>query len=180
MTPETRASASRDASSVSGAAVRMTIFSSVSPSPSTFDRQKLDWLNQQWINHQLTVEDLAARVMPWLVEAGTIGEGPADETHPRFAEIVRVTRLLKDRIHFLTEAPDLMSYFLQDELPDYDTALLVPPGDVAALAGALRRLSGDAALAARLGEQGRALYEREFTLPVFAERVAAIHAEVGL
>ena len=52
--------------------------------------------------------------------------------------------------------------------------------DVAALAGALRRLAGDPVLVARLGERGRALYEREFTLPVFAERVAALHAEVGL
>ncbi len=65
-------------------------------------------------------------------------------------------------------------------LADGDTALLVPPGDVAALAGALRRLAGDTALAARLSERGRTLYEREFTLPVFAERVAALHAEVGL
>ncbi len=65
-------------------------------------------------------------------------------------------------------------------LDDGDTALLVPPGDIAALAAALRRLAGEPALAARLSERGRALYEREFTLPVFAERVAALHAEVGL
>ena len=69
---------------------------------------------------------------------------------------------------------------IPEVLDDGDTALLVPPGDVDALAGALARLAGDAALAARLSERGRALYEREFTLPVFAERVAALHAEVGL
>ncbi|MGI3775886.1 MAG: glycosyltransferase family 4 protein [Janthinobacterium lividum] len=69
---------------------------------------------------------------------------------------------------------------IPEVLEDGDTALLVPPGDVAALAGALRRIAGDPALAARLSERGRALYEREFTLPVFAERVAALHAEVGL
>ncbi len=69
---------------------------------------------------------------------------------------------------------------IPEVLSDGDTALLVPPGDIAALAGALRRLAGDPALAARLSECGRALYEREFTLPVFAERVAALHAEVGL
>ncbi len=69
---------------------------------------------------------------------------------------------------------------IPEVLADGDTALLVPPGDVAALAAALRRLAGDPALAARLSERGRALYEREFTLPVFAERVAALHAEAGL
>ena len=98
----------------------------VSPSPSTFDRQKLDWLNAQWINHQLTTEDLALRVMPWLVDAGMIDDAPVDTAHPQYEIVLELTGLLKDRIHFLTEAPDLMSYFLVDELPDYDTALLVP------------------------------------------------------
>lgn len=98
----------------------------VSPAPSTFDRQKLDWLNQQWINHQLSVDDLTARILPWLIDAGMIEDGPADTSHPRFTEVANLTALLKDRIHFLTEAPDLMSYFLIDELPDYDASLLVP------------------------------------------------------
>lgn len=98
----------------------------VSPSPSTFDRQKLDWLNAQWINHHLTTEDLALRVMPWLIDAGMIEDAPADADHPQYATVVDLSGLLKDRIHLLTEAPDLMSFFLVDELPDYDAALLVP------------------------------------------------------
>ena len=97
-----------------------------SASPSTFDRDKLDWLNQQWINHHITADDLAVRVLPFLVTAGTIEPGPEDETHPRFADVREAAALLKDRIRFLTEAPDLMSYFLQDELEPYDAALLVP------------------------------------------------------
>lgn len=98
----------------------------VSPSPSTFDRAKLDWLNAQWINHHISTEDLALRVMPWLIEAGMIADVPVDANHPQYATVVELSGLLKDRIHFLTEAPDLMSYFLIDELPDYDVALLVP------------------------------------------------------
>lgn len=98
----------------------------VSASPSTFDRDKLDWLNQQWINHHISVESLAERVMPYLIDAGTIESGPVDATHPRFAEVVVASGLLKDRIKHLTEAPELMSYFLQDDLEDYDAALLVP------------------------------------------------------
>jgi len=97
-----------------------------SASPSTFDRDKLDWLNQQWINHHITVDDLAARVLPFLIKAGTIEPGPADASHPRFADVREAAALLKDRIKLLTEAPDLMSYFLRDELEDYDAALLVP------------------------------------------------------
>lgn len=98
----------------------------VQASPSTFDRDKLDWLNQQWINHRITVDDLAARVIPFLIAAGTIENGPADASHPRFNEVLAVSKLLKDRIKHLTEAPDLMSFFLRDELPPYDAALLVP------------------------------------------------------
>ncbi len=98
----------------------------VSAAPSTFDRDKLDWLNQQWINHHITVEDLAVRVLPFLIEAGTIEPGPLDDTHPRYHEVLVASGLLKDRIRHLTEAPDLMSYFLVDELEPYDPALLVP------------------------------------------------------
>ena len=55
-----------------------------------------------------------------------ITSAPVNSDHPQYGTVVALTGLLKDRIHFLTEAPDLMSYFLIDELPDYDTALLVP------------------------------------------------------
>ncbi len=98
----------------------------VSASPSTFDRNKLDWLNQQWINHHISVEDLAKRILPRLISADLVEVGPADETHPRFDYIVELSGMLKDRIKFLNEAPDLMSYFLKDELDDYDAALLIP------------------------------------------------------
>lgn len=97
-----------------------------SASPSTFDRDKLDWLNQQWINHRIAVDDLAARVLPFLIAAGAVEPGPADASHPRFAAVREAATLLKDRIRFLTEAPDLMSYFLREDLEPYDAALLVP------------------------------------------------------
>ena len=58
--------------------------------------------------------------------AGTIEDGPADASHPRFDDVKAAAALLKDRIRLLTEAPDLMSYFLVDALPDYDAALLIP------------------------------------------------------
>nr|MBA2289623.1 glutamate--tRNA ligase [Chloroflexia bacterium] len=106
----------------------------VSASSATFDRDKLDWMNQHWINHLLTVDDLALRCLPFLIEAGTIEDGPADETHPRFGDVREAAALLKDRIKLLTEAPDLMSYFLQDELPDYDARLLIPKKSDAATA----------------------------------------------
>ena len=37
-----------------------------------------------------------------------------------------ITALLKDRLETLADAPELMRYFLQDELSPYDPALLIP------------------------------------------------------
>ena len=52
---------------------------------------------------------------------------------------------------------------------DGDTALLVPPGDVGALATALSRTLDDPALRARIGEGGRARVNERFTWRATAE-----------
>ena len=98
----------------------------VSPSPATFDYAKLLWFNQQYINHVLTTEDLVQRVAPFLESAGLIKSDDAEPSSSRYRLIHEATGLLKDRIKTLAEAPDLLSYFLVDELPSYDAALLVP------------------------------------------------------
>lgn len=98
----------------------------VSPSPATFDYAKLAWFNQQYINHVLSTEELVERVAPFLEAAGTITPGDADPGSATYDLLLEATGLLKDRIKTLAEAPDLMGYFLLDELPPYDPALLVP------------------------------------------------------
>ena len=55
-------------------------------------------------------------------------------------------------------------------LEDGVSALLVPAGDPAALASALRRLAADEALARRIGAGGRAAYEREASEAVLGRR----------
>jgi glycosyltransferase involved in cell wall biosynthesis len=55
-------------------------------------------------------------------------------------------------------------------LEDDVSALLVPPGDPAALANAVRRLAADQDLAARVGESGRAAYERHASEAVLGRR----------
>ena len=55
-------------------------------------------------------------------------------------------------------------------LRDAESALLVPAGDPAALADAIRRLAADPDLAARIGAGGRAAYERHASERVLGER----------
>ncbi len=60
-------------------------------------------------------------------------------------------------------------------LQDGRHALFVPPGDAPALARALARLLGDASLRERLALEGRALWQREFSVARFFSRIAAVH-----
>ncbi len=55
-------------------------------------------------------------------------------------------------------------------LTDSVDAVLVPPGDPEALAGAVHRLAADAGLGQRLGEAGRGTYERRASETVLGER----------
>lgn len=61
---------------------------------------------------------------------------------------------------------------------DGTTGLLVPPGDVAALAGAISRLLASPAERAWLGRQGQGRHRALFDLDTYAERLAAIYARV--
>jgi glutamyl-tRNA synthetase len=99
----------------------------VSPSPATFDLNKLNWFNQHYVNHILTLDDLTARVIPFLIDAGLVDPAlGSDPANPQYDLVRDATALLKDRIVLLSDAPDLMSYFLTEDLPTYDPALLVP------------------------------------------------------
>jgi glycosyltransferase involved in cell wall biosynthesis len=55
-------------------------------------------------------------------------------------------------------------------LADGESALLVPPGDPAALADAVRQLAADEQLATRIASRGRAAYERSASEAVLGER----------
>ncbi len=98
----------------------------VSPSPATFDYDKLRWFNQQYINHILDLDDLTTRVVPYLIETGLVPESARDASTYEYARVRDVTSVLKDRLVLLSDAPELMSFFVKEELDAYDPALLIP------------------------------------------------------
>lgn len=126
----------------------------VSPSPATFDYAKLRWFNQQYINHVLTVEDLAGRIVPFLVQAGLVDTETTVPGSETYARVEQVTALLKDRIETLGDAPDLMKFFFVEDVDPYEAELLIPKKKTAA--EALRALE-----AAKAAIDGIALADEE-------------------
>lgn len=61
---------------------------------------------------------------------------------------------------------------------DRDSALLVPPRDAAALAGALRQVLADASLRARMGRAGRRLVEARFSVGAVADSTLALYDQL--
>lgn len=143
----------------------------VSPSPATFDYNKLKWFNQQYINHILTLDDLTSRVVPFLAAANLADPAAGDPAHPDYAHLRDVTALFKDRLVTLDEAPDLMAPFLVETLPAYDPLTLVPKKTTPAEAQASLRqalavfAAGDVADEAAIEAQLRAVAEEQGTKP---------------
>ncbi len=67
---------------------------------------------------------------------------------------------------------------IPEVVTDGDTGLLVPPGDPAALAGALNALVSDQDRAAAMGRKGRERAVADFSWPAIAAQTAALYREL--
>jgi glutamyl-tRNA synthetase len=86
-----------------------------------FDRERLEWLNGQWIR-RLSDEDLIDRLRPFVtaeLDAGRIDRLPSDE------ELAALLPVVRDRLPTLGAIGDLVGFLWVDRL-DVDPATLVP------------------------------------------------------
>jgi len=86
-----------------------------------FDRERLEWLNGQWIR-RLDDDDLVTRLEPFL-EAEHVA-GRIDRT-PTADEIATILPMIRERLPTLGAVGDLVGFLWVDEL-DVDAASIVP------------------------------------------------------
>ena len=103
----------------------------VSHNPAVFDVQKLEWMNNHRIQ-TLDEDDLAARCIPFLTEAGLSVEPDL---------LRRATPIVRERMKRLTEAPVLLRFLFTDDIePNEQAAALMakaPEGYLKSAADAL-------------------------------------------
>ncbi len=81
-----------------------------------FDLDKLDWINSLYIR-KLTIEELFARIVPYLLKSGI-----KTEKYPK-EFIEKILELERERLKKLSEIGDRVKYFFEE--PTYDPALLI-------------------------------------------------------
>jgi glutamyl-tRNA synthetase len=100
-------------------AAQVFSFAGLSKSPAAFQTDKLDWFNGVYIRN-LSVTDLAQRLLPYMQEAGYISSAP---TAAEIDYLQRIVPLIQERITVLTDVVEQVD-FLYGEIEDYDPALL--------------------------------------------------------
>ena len=123
----------------------------------TFD-PKAVWLNAEHIR-SLSVEDLSARLLPIVREAGFTVDS---------ARMLRITPLIRERIKLLRDVLTAADFFFVDQLPPYDATELVPQ-------------KGDAALAKKVLEKAlQVLAHTEFRHDPLDQALRAAAQELGI
>jgi glutamyl-tRNA synthetase len=93
----------------------------VQKSGARFDRERLEWLNGQWIR-RLPADDLVDRLRPFVdaeADAGRIDRRPPD------AELRALMPIVQERLPVLGAIGDLVGFLWRDDL-ELDASLLVP------------------------------------------------------
>ena len=125
--------------------------SAVNSSGAVFDRNRLDWLNGQWIR-RLSPDDLVDRLRPFL--EADVAEGRIDRM-PTDPELRTLLPIIRERLPTLASVGELVGFLFAESL-ELDAALIVPKRwDAATTAASL--------LAARhvIADVGRVAWEAD-------------------
>ncbi|MDV3223537.1 glutamate--tRNA ligase family protein, partial [Intrasporangium sp.] len=116
-------------------------WSKVNPIGPIFDLKKLEWLNGVYIR-QLDVGEFATRLLPYLYEAGILGENPS---LGELGRLKLVAALIQERMALLTEAPALVGPFFvaDDQLEVQEDARAQLGADATAVLDEAIRVLGD-------------------------------------
>ncbi|MBZ4486071.1 glutamate--tRNA ligase [Microbacterium sp. cx-55] len=91
----------------------------VNPNPARFDQKKAESINGDHIR-MLSPEDFETRILPYLREAGLIGDTPTGEQQ---ALITASAPLVQERVQLLGEVPGLLGFLFRDEVVYDEDAL---------------------------------------------------------
>jgi glutamyl-tRNA synthetase len=104
----------------------------VSSNPASFDVQKLEWMNNHYVQ-RLDDDDLAARCLPFLTHAGL---------SPEPAKLRAAMPLVRERMKRLTEVVDLLRFLFTDDVePNEKAADLMAKAPADYLDAAAERLA---------------------------------------
>ena len=126
-----------------------------------FDVEKLSWMNGVYIR-EMSADALADAIMPFLERGLSSDLLPVDREY-----LLRIVPLLQERLKVLTEAPEMVTYFFEEQ-PVYDPANLVQRG-----------MSDEEAIAA-LEKSLPALENCPFTTETLEARLRELGEELGL
>jgi len=99
--------------------------SRVTPAPSQFDLDKLLWFNGHHIR-KLAPEVLARLCVPFLFEAGLVGDDPQGA---EFGKVSGVVALVQTRVECLQAVPEAVRYFFEKDLAYTPQAVKLLRGD---------------------------------------------------
>ncbi|MGW5238797.1 glutamate--tRNA ligase [Monashia sp. NPDC004114] len=121
----------------------------VNPIGPIFDLKKLEWLNGVYIR-SLDTGDFAGRLLPYLQDAGILGDNPS---LGELGRLKAVAELIQPRMALLTEAPALVGPFFvaDDQLEIADDARATLKDDSAQVLDAALHVLGD------IDDHGRAV-----------------------
>ena len=115
--------------------------SRVNPNPARFDLKKAEAINGSHMR-LLTVEEMTARVTPYLQKAGLLA---ADPTPEQRAVLAGAMPLVHERMNKLTEAVDMLGFLLVDEADfthdETDVAAVLTEDGLAVVRGAYDALA---------------------------------------